>query len=222
MGIVKDSIVAMAVAGTLSIHAFATSIKDDYYKPIDSILQARQKAQFTLSDEKIEHIKNAISLMEQVNINTHSIYIPAMEASLQRWVKEDDSKVLYEVFSLIKDMLNECLRQYKNIKEILKNTNASYLLKDVDDLEKMTRLAKHKYAELEKNAQVIEEAKNFVSYINKNRIADIKEFWIPYIKENDNVLIVNASYESEEERLQVEETLNKALVSNKIIAIAIS
>lgn len=222
MGIVKNSIVAMAAAGTLSLSAFAAIIKDESYKPINSTVQTRQKAQHIFSDEKIEYIKNAISAMEQVNINTHTIYIPAMEASLQRWVKEEDIKILYQVFDWIENRLNERLRQYKNIKKMLKNTNANYLLNEIGILEKMTRLAKQKYTELKKNAQVIEDAKNFVSYVNKNKIADIKEFWIPYVKENDNVLIVNISYETEEEHLKMEKILNETINSKKIIAITVA
>lgn len=222
MGIVKNSIVAMAAAGTLSLSAFAAIIKDESYKPINSTVQTRQKAQHIFSDEKIEYIKNAISVMEQVNINTHTIYIPAMEASLQRWVKEEDIKILYQVFDWIENRLNERLRQYKNIKKMLKNTNANYLLNEIGILEKMTRLAKQKYTELKKNAQVIEDAKNFVSYVNKNKIADIKEFWIPYVKENDNVLIVNISYETEEEHLKMEKILNETINSKKIIAITVA
>lgn len=223
----KQSLMSLALAGTLSASQFLSEIKE--FVPQTSAQEfnqqkiAIQKSHKTtiLNDEQLANLRENIDIMMSVNTRTFTDFLPTAEVGLQSWAKEDLASTLL-AFDTITTFIDMRLKQYSNMNLMLKNTNApKELLKDISTMDRMSREAKKEVNRLQKNAQIISSIKDELAKIQSVKIED---FWLPTIGEENNILVKIAGIKEDDFNKidEIENQLNQEICSKYIQTIMVA
>jgi len=216
---IKQSLVALAISGTLTASQFLTDVKNFIPKETAQNLNIQSKGikaqkRKHLTDEQILVIEQSIQTMIEVNERTFSDFLPSIDIALQRWVKEDKSSIESSLV-WINEALNLRIKQYNNMKMALKNSNVSdELLEKIANMDRLSRRAKKIIKKYEEQITVISSIENELKTIE-----NINDFWLPVIEENQNSVIVDIkdidknNFDKIEE---IEESLNQQINSKYI------
>jgi len=189
---VKKSLISLALAGTLSASQFLGNVKEFTPNTTLQELNAQESAfkkqnAKSLSEEQIKVFEDAITIMMEVNEKTFSDFFPTLEISLQKWVKEDATSV-QKAMNTIEEFLNIRLKQYTNMKKILKGKNPpKNLITQIEKMEKLSREAKRTLQKYKSDIEIILSVKKAFSQCSDIPIAD---FWLPTISEHNNNILV--------------------------------
>lgn len=224
----KKTLISLALAGTLSASSFLSEVKDflpnenaqDLNQQLKSIKKQSNARQ--VSPEKLATIQQSIDIMHSVNKRTFTDFLPTVEVSLQLWVKTD-KEALVQAMDWMDDALSLRLKQYTNMKEMLKNTNAPHkMLQQIKDMEKMSRDAKRTITTYQKQIKVISAIQKELDAFNE---ISVKDFWIPVLelKENSIIIKVDGIAETDFDAIEsLEERLNTSINSKYISAIMVA
>lgn len=188
----KKSLISLALAGTLSASQFLGNVKEFTPNTTLQELNAQESAfkkqnAKSLSEEQIKVFEDAITIMMEVNEKTFSDFFPTLEISLQKWVKEDATSV-QKAMNTIEEFLNIRLKQYTNMKKILKGKNPpKNLITQIEKMEKLSREAKRTLQKYKSDIEIILSVKKAFSQCSDIPIAD---FWLPTISEHNNNILV--------------------------------
>ena len=222
----KKSMLSLALAGTLSASQFLSHTKE--FMPQESTQKLNQEAKLiknsksrTLSQEQIDNIKSGISVMMGVNERTYTDFLSTLEASFQRWAKEDKAS-LSAALDTMTEFLNIRLKQYDNMSKALKGTNApKELFSDISKMEKLSREAKKILTQHKKNLDIFTSIEKSVMSIKD---VAVESFWLPEIEEKNAVLVkVSGIKEDDFEAMdKASQTLNESISSPYIEAIMVA
>lgn len=224
---IKNSLLSLALAGTLSATQFLSDIKDftpnnDAQSLNKQSKMIRSKNDKSLSKKQIENIQASIDIMFGVNERTFTDFLPTLEISLQKWAKEEEETLL-AAMDWMENSLNTRLKQYSNMKSMLKSSNPPVeLLENIATIDKMSREAKRTILTYKKYIKIIVSIKNELSEVD-NIIVD--DFWLPVIEEKENSVMVKLSGIDEEDfdRIdEIEHGLNIAINSEYIKTIMVT
>jgi len=222
----KKSMLSLALAGTLTASQFLSHTKE--FMPQESAQKLNQEAKLikktksrTLTQEQIDNIKNAVSIMMDVNNRTYSDFLPTLEASFQRWAKEDKAS-LSASLDIMSEFLSIRLKQYDNMVKALKGTNApKELLSDISKMEKLSRDAKKILTQHKKNLAIFTSIEKDIMSVQG---VEVESFWLPEIEEKNAVLVkVSGIKEDDFEAMdKATQTLNSRVTSEYIEAIMVA
>lgn len=194
---IKNTVLSLVLASSMSVSAFADIAKS--YMPEISFSKLKQQSaslkkqsSSKMTEQQLSVLLNTLSIMKSVNVATENDFIPALDANLQRWAKEDIG-VLKHAVDYIKTALRSRQSQYDNLALTAKQLKApKEIVEQIQELKKMTADTQEKVKEFNARIHAIEEAKILVSEASK--IIKIDDFWIPALAGNkNNALIVKTS-----------------------------
>jgi len=225
----KKTLLSLAVAGTLSASQFLAEVKDfsanTDAQTLNREAYAIKKMQTTLlSDEQRNIMKGSVQAMMLVNERTYTDFLPTLETSIQKWSKEDKENLL-QAIELISSFLDLRLKQYKNMKDMLKNTNIDKsLLNDISTMDKMSRNAKKILSSYKNQVAVIDSIKTSIFSVSLEDGISIDDFWIPILEESNNILVkVNGLKNDDFEKIdKTESFLNEKIASKYIHTIMVA
>jgi hypothetical protein len=150
--------------------------------------------------------------MKTVNLTTETDFIPALDANLQRWAKED-AIVLKHALNYIKIALKSRQSQYDNLALAAKQQKApKEIVEQIQELKKMTAATQEKVKEFNARMHAIEEANILVTAASE--IIAIDDFWIPALVGNkNNALIIKTSAIGENDFDKLSEVEDQLIVS---------
>jgi len=225
MNIIKNSMLSLALTGTLTASQFSENAKDYFPNKtfqelnIDKQSIKKSKKNIFLDDEKIENLKKHLDVMLRVNNRTFEDLFPALEISLQQWVKDDKENV-YMALKFLNNAFNLRLKQYSNLKNIYRNSNISSIhMNTIKEMVSFTTQAKRKIKELENQVKILTEAREIFIEINAKTKYELSDYWLPTILEKDNVLLItvnNLKNDDFDLFTQLEDELNGYLKSKTI------
>jgi len=231
MSIVKNSLLSLALAGSLSITEFTESAKDFFPNTSLQELNKEKKAIkekknfLKLSDEQLIEHKDQLDVMLSVNKRTFEDFFPTLDVSLQKWVKEDISTV-NEVLIHFDKAFDIRLKQYENLKNIYKNSNVpEEMFSQINNMVMMTKEAKRKIKELKSQVIILVEVKKTFEDLNSYEKFDLNDYWLSSIEKENNILMVdikNIDKNDFARIAKIEEELNQKLVSNNIDFVSVA
>ena len=229
MSTIKQSMLSLALAGTLTASQFAKNVEDYFPKNNSQDLNIEKKniqnsKKYTkLTEIQLADQKKHLDIMLDVNNRTFQDLFPALEVSLQKWVKDDKEKVSY-ILDILLESFNTRIKQYDNLKNACKNTNIpkEYIVQ-IDKMRTLSNDAKRKIKDFKNKVEILSEAK---SIFNNLKSLDIKfsDYWLPTIEDKNNIIFVsvdNIDLDDFETIEKLEVSLNKNLMSNNFDFIAI-
>jgi len=216
----KKSLVSLALAGSLSASQFLNNVKDFVPQYSKQELNAQAKAikskkSKTLNSEQIKTIQESIEAMMFVNTTTFTDFLPTFEIALQKWVKEDVESV-YLAIDLIDEFLNIRLKQYTNMKTMLKGTNfPKEEYAKIEEMEKLSREAKRTIQKYKQDIQILSSIQHDLKNISEVQIDD---FWLPTLEENNNLIVkVKSIKEDDFDAIEKIESLLNEKINSKYI-----
>ncbi|MEA3523147.1 MAG: hypothetical protein U9R50_09225 [Campylobacterota bacterium] len=225
MDIIKNSMLSLALAGTLTASQFSENAKDYFpNKTLQELNTEKQnikksKKHIYLDSEKIQNLEKQLDIMLGVNNRTFEDLFPALEISLQQWIKDDRENV-YSALKFLDDAFDVRMKQYSNLKDIYKNSNVSSVHMDkIKEMVSLTAQAKKKVKELENQVKILLEAEKVFIEMNSKVQFQLSDYWLPSILEKDNALLItindlkNDDFDSLN---QLEDELNGYLESKTI------
>jgi len=213
----KNTVLSLVLASSMSVNVFADIAKS--YMPEISFSKLKQQsasikkqASSKMTDQQLAVLINTLSVMKSVNEATENDFIPALDANLQRWAKEDSGVLKYAV-DYIKTALKSRQSQYDNLALTAKQLKApKEILEQIQELKKMTADTQEKVKEFNARIHAIEEANALVAEASK--IIKIDDFWIPALTGNkNNALIVKTSAIGENDFDKLTEVEDQLIVS---------
>lgn len=216
----KNSVLSLLLASSMSVNAFADIAKS--YMPEISFTKLKQQSaslkkqsSSKMTEQQLADFTKQLDVMKTVNLSTETDFIPALDANLQRWAKEDIGILKYAV-DYIKTALKSRQSQYDNLALAAKQLKApKEIVEQIQELKKMTADTQEKVKEFNTRIHAIEEANTLVAEASK--IIEIDDFWIPALVGNKhNALIVKTSaiQQNDFEKLtEVEDQLSASLSS---------
>lgn len=225
----QKTLLSLAVAGTLSASQFLGEVKSFSAKTDAQTLNKeaeaiKKLATRILTSEQKDVMKTSIEAMMRVNKRTYTDFIPTLETSIQKWSKEDKSEIL-EALDLISNFLDIRLKQYKNMKDMLKNTNIDKILLDeINNMEKMSRNAKKIISNYKNKVFIVDSIKTTLKSVKLKDNVSVNDFWIPVIEDtNDIVVKISGVAEDDFEEIdKVESFLNEKIDSRYINTIMVA
>lgn len=221
----KNSLLSLALAGTLSASQFTEKVKDFFPQNSAQELNVQKKQinahKLAMTSEMIEEHKKHLDVMMGVNERTFTDFIPTAQTSLQRWSKEDIESTSMAL-ELMLGYLDIRLKQYSNMKLIYKKANAPKELVDqIALMDKMSREAKKQINEMIKESKIISSINEYLSKIDDVNIID---FWIPVIEEKSNIMVKVAGIdENDFDKIdELESRLNSNITHKSIDTIMVA
>jgi len=219
----KETLLSLAVAGTLSASQFLAEVKDFSVntdaQTLNKEATAIKKMQTRLlSQEQSNIMKSSIQAMMLVNERTYTDFLPTLETSIQRWAKEDKNNLL-QAIELITSFLDIRLKQYKNMKNMLNNTDIDKsILNDIATMDKMSRNAKKIFSSYKNQVAVIDSIKTSIFSVTLEDGISIDDFWIPVLEESNNILVkVNGLKNDDFEKIDKTESFLNEIIDSKYI-----
>ena len=192
---ITGGLLTLAMASSLSASDFETKTKSALPEISMNKLKKDMKmmAQVkTLTIEQAATFNNELEVMAKVNEHTKNIFLPALEANLQRWMKEDVESVKHSL-TWIQIAITTRTKQYDVLQKLFKKAKApSSLLSKLDLLTESSLENKVIVRNIKMKVEVLKEAKTLFSR-NKNVLADIEldDYWLPVVSlESENSMIV--------------------------------
>jgi hypothetical protein len=214
---VKSAVLSLVFASTMTVDTFAELAKS--YMPEISFSKLKQQSASLkkqppskMTEQQLSDFTKQLEIMKTVNLATETDFIPALDANLQRWAKEDIDVLRYAL-GYIKTALKSRQSQYDNLTLVAKQLKAPReIVEQIYELKKMTTDTQEKVKEFNSRIQAIEEANTLVAEASK--IIKIDDFWIPALVGNkNNALIVKTSAISEDDFDKLTEVEDQLIVS---------
>lgn len=217
---IKNTVLSLVLASSMSVSAFAATVKTNI--PETSFSQLKQQAakikkndSAKMTDQQVNEFRNTLEIMKSVNLSTEKEFIPALDANLQRWAKED-IVVLKNALTYIKIALKSRQSQYDNLTSIAKNGKAPKEINErLYELKQLTNESQEKITEFTSRVKAIEEANLFIA--DASKIVDIEDFWIPALAGDKNNILILKTTSIEQDNFAklaaTEEKLTTALAS---------
>lgn len=217
LAMIKNTVLSLVIASSMSVNAFADIAKS--YMPEISFSKLKQQSaslkkqsSSKMTEQQLSDFTTQLDVMKTVNLTTETDFIPALDANLQRWAKEDIGVLKYAV-DYIKTALKSRQSQYDNLALAAKQLKApKEIVEQIQELKKMTADTQEKVKEFNARIHAIEEANILVSEASK--IIMIDDFWIPALVGNkNNALIVRTSAIGENDFDKLTEIEDQLMVS---------
>lgn len=214
---IKNTVLTLVLASGMSVNAFADIAKS--YMPEISFSKLKQQSaslkkqsSSKMTEQQLADFTKQLEVMKTVNLTTETDFIPALDANLQRWAKEDIGVLKYAV-DYIKTALKSRQSQYDNLALAAKQMKApKEIVEQIQELKKMTADTQEKVKEFNARIHAIEEAN--VLIFEASKIITIDDFWIPALTGNkNNALIVKTSSITENDFDKLTEIENQLIVS---------
>jgi hypothetical protein len=214
---IKNTVLSLVLASSMSVSAFADSVKSNipeisFSKLKQQSASIKKQSSSKMTDQQLSDFTKQLDVMKRVNLTTETDFIPALDANLQRWAKEDIAVLKYAV-DYIKTALKSRQSQYDNLALVAKQLKApKEIVEQIQELKKMTADTQEKVKEFNARIHAIEEANILVSEASK--IIKIDDFWIPALAGNkNNALIVKTSAIAENDFDKLAEVEDQLIVS---------
>lgn len=167
----------------------------------------------------MEDLEKHLDIMLGVNNRTFEDLFPALEISLQQWIKDDRENV-YTALKFLDDAFDVRIKQYSNLKDVYKNSNVSSIHMDkIKEMVSLTTQAKKKIKELENQIKILIEAEKIFIEMNSKVQFKLSDYWLPSILEKDNTLLITVNdlkNDDFDSLNQLEDELNGYLESKTI------
>jgi len=222
----KQSLLSLAVAGTLSASQFLHEVKEFIPQETKQSLNKNHKTilqhntQNSMNKEQVQNLQEQLDVMMNINKKTFTDFLSVAEICLQKWVKEDKEPVVNAMNSMT-DFLDIRLKQYKNIRTLYKKQAPQEIMDTLSELEQLSKEAKSVVQNFKNEIEIIVSIQN---ELKNNEI--IEDFWVPIVQIKDkNIVMVKLKNidENDFDKIdRVEEELNKTITSKYIDAIMVA
>lgn len=187
----KTTLLSLAIAGSLTASQFLDSTKD--FAPQDSIQNLNKEAKLikknktkTFTGDQISGFQTSVNMMMEVNERTYTDFLPVLESSIQRWVKEDKGSVI-QALDMMMNFLQIRLKQYSNLINGFKHSNVPQdILNKVAKMRELSREAKKIIATHQTNVEILISINEDLTNIKEIKV---EEFWLPNIGEQNTVIV---------------------------------
>ncbi len=193
----KNTVLSLVLASSMSVNAFADSVKSNipeisFSKLKQQAASIKKQPSSKMTDQQIADFTKQLEVMKSINLTTERDFIPALDANLQRWAKEDVN-TLKGAVNYMKTALKSRQSQYDNLALVAKQLKAPKEIQEqFQELKRLTVDTQEKIKEFNARIHAIEEANTLVAEASK--IIEIDDFWIPALAGNkNNALIVKTS-----------------------------
>jgi len=195
IGKITGGLLTIALASTISISEYEEKVKSALPEISMNKLKHDQKrisSVGVMTTAQLEIFEKELAVMKTVNDHTKDVFIPALQANLQRWSKEDIDAVRQSI-AWIQTALTTRLKQYDVLSKMVKKAKApSVVLAQLQALINDSKNSKQAIHVIKSETNVLEEALalfNASQKVDANMVPE--DFWLPTISiEEKNVLIV--------------------------------
>lgn len=213
----KNTVLSLVLASSMSVNAFADATKSNipeisFSKLKQQAASIKKQSSSKMSEQQLTDFTQQLEIMKSVNLTTERDFIPALDANLQRWAKEDIN-VLKDAVDYIKIALKSRQSQYDNLLLAAKQLKAPKEIQEqFHELKRLTADTQEKVKEFNTRIHAIEEA-NFLM-VEASKIIEINDFWIPALSGNKhNALILKTASIEHDDYEKLTEVEDQLIVS---------